>query len=174
MDTRQKIISTSYQTFYQQGFHACGVDLLARQADTTKRTLYAHFGSKDGLIDAVLTYRHDDFINKMNIALDSNPTNPIQAYLDFICDWITDSDFNGCLFINASAEFGECDSNPNQHAQNHKHEIRQILKERLCSVGLHDSVTDMLFIVGEGLIVSGQTGQKDLIALKDKWVEILT
>lgn len=39
MDIRQHIIETAYQCFYQQGFHASGVETLARQAGTTKRTL---------------------------------------------------------------------------------------------------------------------------------------
>lgn len=48
MDTRRKIIKIAYETFYKQGFHACGVELLAQKAGITKRTLYSHFGSKDG------------------------------------------------------------------------------------------------------------------------------
>ena len=104
MDTRQKIILTAYETFYKQGFHACGVELLAQQAGITKRTLYAHFGSKDGLIAAVLDYRHHDFIERMQTALNRQPeSQTVEAYLQFIADWTHETDFCGCLFLHACA-----------------------------------------------------------------------
>ncbi|WP_373755495.1 TetR/AcrR family transcriptional regulator [Neisseria sp.] len=168
MDTRQKIIETAYQTFYRQGFHACGVELLAQQAGVTKRTLYAHFGSKDGLIAAVMDYRHHDFINKMQAALSRRPEEKTaEAYLDFIAAWTQENGFCGCLFLNACAEFSATDSEPNRTAAAHKREIRRILYERMQHAGTADAAAqaDRTFLLGEGMIAAAQAGQRDLTSV---------
>lgn len=165
MDTRQKIIETAYNTFYQKGFHACGVELLAQNAGITKRTLYAHFGSKDGLIDAVLDYRHEQFIANMQAALAKQPkADTVSAYLGFIRDWTQADDFYGCLFINATAEYADKTSTPYQKSAAHKRQIREILFERLAKSGVENAkkAAENAFLIGEGMIIAAQTGQADM------------
>lgn len=162
MNIREKILIASHDLFYKQGFHACGVELLAQQAGTTKRTLYAHFGSKDGLIDAVLQYRHEKFIAWMQAGLGKRPAAETDlAYLDFITTWTQSENFYGCMFINASAEYGDVQTVPHRHAARHKAEIRAILLARLQEGGFRhaETVADLLFVYGEGMIVAAQTGQ---------------
>ncbi|MDO1508846.1 MULTISPECIES: TetR/AcrR family transcriptional regulator [unclassified Neisseria] len=175
MDIRQKILETAYQTFYRQGFHACGVELLAAQANTTKRTLYAHFGSKEGLIEAVLQYRHEQFIQNMVDALVRyEEQQTAYAYLDFISNWTQSADFYGCMFINACAEYSDKASIPHQKSSRHKSEIRQILRQRLQNCGVPDAnkKADMLFMIGEGLIVAAQSGQ-DLVCSIEEMANLL-
>lgn len=170
MDTRQQILVAAHDLFYREGFHACGVELLAQQAGTTKRTLYAHFGSKEGLIDAVLTYRHERFMANMQAALDSRPASQAdQAYLAFITAWTQSEDFHGCMFINASAEYADEGTMPHRHAVRHKAEIREVLRSRLKAGGFAhaDTVAEMLFLVGEGMIVAAQTGQGAFLSTRD-------
>lgn len=168
MDIRQKIIETAYTAFYREGFHACGVEMLAQRAGTTKRTLYAHFGSKDGLIDAVLQYRHQQFIDSMQRALEKRPPKQAaDAYLDFIKTWTQSEGFYGCMFINACAEFSDDTSLPHRHAAQHKQQIRRILQTRLQHGGAADAdaLANSVFIYGEGLIVAAQAGQFDLLQI---------
>ncbi|MDO5102924.1 MAG: TetR/AcrR family transcriptional regulator [Lautropia sp.] len=167
MDTRQQILIAAHDLFYREGFHACGVELLAQRAGTTKRTLYAHFGSKEGLIDAVLAYRHQRFIDSMQAALEKRPPSQTdQAYLDFIIAWTRSNDFHGCMFINASAEYADEQTMPHQHAARHKAQIRDILLSRLKAGGVSQAkaAAEMLFLIGEGMIVAAQTGQQPLKA----------
>lgn len=162
MDTRQHILIAAHDLFYRQGFHACGVELLAQQAGTTKRTLYAHFGSKDGLIEAVLAYRHEQFMARMQAALQKRPAREAdRAYLDFIAAWTQSAGFCGCMFINASAEYADAQSAPHQHAARHKTQVRQLLLSRLQEGGFESAevVADLLFLYGEGMIVAAQAGQ---------------
>lgn len=173
MDIRQHIIETAYQCFYQQGFHASGVETLARQAGTTKRTLYAHFGSKDGLIEAVLQFRHQQFIAQLQAALTQRPLEQTaEAYVDFIADWGAGAGFAGCLFINACAEFADDRSLPHRYAAEHKRAIRTLLRQRLQAAGCDhaEAVADRLFVLGEGLIVAAQTGQGDVLARRQQWI----
>lgn len=126
-----------------------------QQMGVTKRTLYSHFGSKEGLIEAVLEYRHQQFMAQLRAALQHKESAQIpQAYLDFIEDWTTSNDFYGCLFINACAEYGNINTTPHQIAAQHKKSIRDLLTEKLSP-----AKADMLFLLGEGLIIAAQTGQ---------------
>lgn len=167
MDIKHTILTTAYATFYKHGFHASGVELLAKQAGTTKRTLYAHFGNKEGLIEAVLAFRHQQFMTNMQSGLNRLPVeNTVTAYLDFIESWVQSENFYGCLFINACAEFSDPDSMPHRQANAHKKAVRQLLYERLAHANLQqdkndtdktEKLADALFVIGEGLITCAQT-----------------
>lgn len=57
--TKRRIIESAYALFYKQGFSRSSVDDIACRAGVTKRTLYAHFRSKDELLTAALDL-HDE------------------------------------------------------------------------------------------------------------------
>lgn len=168
MSLRDSTIQKCYEVFYQKGFHASGVELLAKQAGITKRTLYAHFGNKEGLIEAVLHYRHQQFMTLLLEKFDKNDRYNAKAvvtlYLQFLSEWIASDNFYGCLFINASAEFSDPRSLPYQQAKQHKTAVRQFLFNQFEAVGAKrpQQTADQLFLLGEGLIVAAQTGQENL------------
>jgi len=51
---RERIERAAAQLFYRHGIHATGVELIARRASVSKRTLYQHFASKNELVDNYL------------------------------------------------------------------------------------------------------------------------
>jgi AcrR family transcriptional regulator len=51
---RDKILEQSLRLFSQRGFDAVGVQEIVEAVGVTKPTLYHYFGSKQGLLDAVL------------------------------------------------------------------------------------------------------------------------
>lgn len=164
MNKKQQLIESAYQLFYRQGFHACGVELLAQNAGTTKRTLYSHFPSKDDLIAAVLDYRHQQFVEQMQgILAEYAEADTAAAYLDFLNRWINSDDFHGCLFVNACAEYAEPQNPLHLQAAAHKRQVRDILYGRLAAAGFIRSadMADLLFVGGEGLIVTAQTVGKE-------------
>lgn len=154
---KQQILETAHDVFYQHGFHACGVELLAREANTTKRTLYANFANKDGLITEVLNHRHQWFMGRLTQCLDEVVDKEVIAgYLLFLKDWIFSDKFYGCMFINACGEFSDPNTTPHQIAKAHKQDVRHYLQKRLHNT----AIADMLFNYGEGLIVSSQAQGK--------------
>jgi AcrR family transcriptional regulator len=168
MKLRDIILQKSYETFYQRGFHDSGVELLAKQAGTTKRTLYAHFGNKEGLIEEVLKYRHEMFMTQLRDhfdKFDSKDTTDIDIttrYLEFLQHWTSSDGSYGCMFINACAEYSDTQSSPHKIASQHKTEVRQLLLYKFEQVGANNckQKADILFVFGEGIIVAAQTGQK--------------
>lgn len=49
---RQQILNSAINLFTEQGYAAASMDLIAKNADVSKQTVYSHFGSKDDLFSA--------------------------------------------------------------------------------------------------------------------------
>ena len=56
-DTRTQTLDAAERLFFTDGISVTGVDAVARAAGVSVVTLYKHFGSKDGLVGAVLERR---------------------------------------------------------------------------------------------------------------------
>src|SRR4051794_10661126 len=52
-----RLLEAASALFYRRGIRAVGVDLVADEAGTTKKTLYDRFGSKDELVALYLRRR---------------------------------------------------------------------------------------------------------------------
>src|SRR3954464_1130254 len=53
----RRILDAATDLFYSRGINSVGVELVAEQAGTTKKTIYDRFGSKEGLVVAYLEAR---------------------------------------------------------------------------------------------------------------------
>jgi AcrR family transcriptional regulator len=159
MSTSDKITESALKLFYRQGFHATGVEQLSKVAGVTKKTLYNYFSSKELLIQSALELRDKQFIIKMHKSVEAkgNDLRPL-AYIEFIVQWVQETGFNGCAFINASAEYGNQQDQPHVVANSHKQTIISYL-ESICfnaEIDQPSLVARQLFLVGEGLIVASQ------------------
>lgn len=56
---RERLLDAADELFYLGGISATGVDDVLARAEVSVATLYAHFGSKDGLLEASLQRRLD-------------------------------------------------------------------------------------------------------------------
>jgi AcrR family transcriptional regulator len=106
------ILKTAEKVFYKNGYHATGVEKLAREANTTKATLYSHFQCKDNLIVETLRDKMENFHRELGEFLKSFLTakEKILAIFDFLEQSVVKEDFYGCPFINAAAEYSEQDN----------------------------------------------------------------
>lgn len=105
----ERILQAAGYLFYERGITATGVDLVADTAETTKRTLYQRFGSKDGLIAAYLAQRAHDWqtylLDEMEYQYLSTREQALSTLFAISATWATESR-RGCAFVNAWAEFG--------------------------------------------------------------------
>jgi AcrR family transcriptional regulator len=62
---REHILLTAKDVFLEMGFERASMDVLAARAATSKRTLYAHFESKDKLFLAVLDLVRGLYLNRL-------------------------------------------------------------------------------------------------------------
>ena len=105
--TAIRILDTAEDLFYAHGLRAIGVERIADEAETTKKTIYDRFGSKDGLITAYLRQRRDRWHAFATAHVDDHQPEPgeerVLALLDALDSWMVDN-ARGCGFVNAYAE----------------------------------------------------------------------
>jgi AcrR family transcriptional regulator len=103
----EKLLRTATEVFYAEGIRATGVDTLVARAGVSKPTLYAQFGSKEGLVAAVLERRRRDRQQQLTVFLAGSSTIGEQRLLA-VFDWLAQghgrSGFRGCPFTNAAVE----------------------------------------------------------------------
>lgn len=134
--TRGRLLDAAALLFYENGFHAIGIDQIIDEVGVTKTTFYNHFESKDELIVAVLDDRDHRDMEVLEVEMlrrAPSPRGRIVALFDILDEWFRDADFRGCLFTNAAAQF----PNPNdpihvaaaRHAQNVHHALATLARE---------------------------------------------
>lgn len=68
---RQRLLDAADELFYVNGISGTGVDDVLARAEVSVATLYAHFGSKDGLLEASLERRLDTWRTYWDRAIDA-------------------------------------------------------------------------------------------------------
>lgn len=80
-ETRARLLDAAADLFARQGFHATSADAVADAADRTTGALYAHFGSKEGLLAALLSAWATEAAGEVGAALDAtdDPADRLDA-----------------------------------------------------------------------------------------------
>jgi AcrR family transcriptional regulator len=73
-DRRSQLVDTAEQVFVEQGFAPASMEDVAEAAGVTKPVLYDHFGSKDGLLAAVVARLGDQMLEQTVAAAGSVST----------------------------------------------------------------------------------------------------
>jgi len=112
---RDQLLATAEQLFYEQGFHATGIDRIVAAAGVVRMTLYNHFASKEALVAAVLAARHARFIAGLETATAAAPPGQATlALVDAHGAWLAAYGQHGCIMAKAMGEFAE--HSPDIHA----------------------------------------------------------
>ncbi|WFE34558.1 TetR/AcrR family transcriptional regulator [Micromonospora sp. WMMD975] len=79
---REHILDTAKVAFLETGFERTSMDAIALRAETSKRSLYAHFPTKDALFLAVVARTRALFAERMGIPADyaDEPTEAAVRY----------------------------------------------------------------------------------------------
>ena len=77
-DRREQLVRSAEQVFVAQGFAAASMDDVAETAGVTKPVIYDHFGSKDGLLAAVIARLGDQMLERTTGAI-ADLTSPEEA-----------------------------------------------------------------------------------------------
>jgi AcrR family transcriptional regulator len=161
ISAKERLIETALKLFHRDGFHATGIDKILAQANVSKMTLYKHFGSKEDLILAVMEVRDQRFrqwLAERTLIAAPNPQQRLLMVFDALAEWFEGDDFYGCLFINASAEYGNPQDKIYQSAIRHKQLVTQWLIDltREASATNPQALALQLMMIMEGAIVTRQ------------------
>lgn len=158
---RDRLIDTAISLFNRYGFHATGVDRIVAVARVAKKTLYAHFPSKEDLILAALSRKRAAFADKFLpqiLAASSDPKERLMALFELAKGWFQDPDFFGCIFINAAVEYSEPSHPINACAREFKNLLRNFVREQAVAGGASDPdiLADQVALLFEGATTVAQ------------------
>lgn len=105
--TRATIVKAAAGLFYERGLDGVGTAELCARAGVSKETVYRHFGSKDGLIEAVLQKRSDRVVRWLQDAVTAagdDPARQLAAVFDALGRWYAEPGFRGCAIVNAAVQ----------------------------------------------------------------------
>jgi TetR/AcrR family transcriptional repressor of mexJK operon len=77
----RRILEAARSHFYAHGLERASVDAIAADAGVSKMTIYSHFGSKEGLFEAVVRDRADRVMGGLAGVEALDPKQPRQALL---------------------------------------------------------------------------------------------
>ena len=150
--TRARILKAAAEVFGRRGIHAAGINEIVEAAGASKLTIYKNFGSKEGLVEAVLLDRTKRVRAWHNEAVAGAPTarEQILAVFDLIATWYAEPGFRGCAMMNAATEDRGQDGAPRRLAQDHLRFYRELFERLL--VGARDpaATARQLVVVLEG------------------------
>jgi len=155
---RDELVRKALQVFYENGFHATGMDMLVRETGVSKTSMYKHFRTKEDLILAVLRLRDETFRNflyRRMEELGDTPRDQLLALFDVLDEWFQMPDFHGCMFIKASGEFQDSAHSINAISREQKQLILAHLIDIARSAGSPDpeGLARQLVLLKEGAIV---------------------
>lgn len=160
---RDELIQKAFKTFYREGFHATGMDLLAAETGISKTSMYKHFRTKEDLILAVLRYRDESFRNwfvRRVEELAKTPKEQLVALFDVLGEWIALPEFSSCMFIKASSEYPEPDDPIHAQSAEHKRLLFTYVQNLAKQAGARDpdALARQLLVLKEGAIVTAHMG----------------
>ncbi|WP_069166458.1 TetR/AcrR family transcriptional regulator [Nocardia altamirensis] len=131
---RERIIAAATALFESQGITATGMEQVAAAAPVSKRTLYAHFSSKDELVVDYL--RHLLESGQTVEGLLDRADLPVRDRLLALFT-IPDGDgpIRGCPFVDAAAEYPDPHSPVHQYAAAQKQRFVDRLVELVRTLG---------------------------------------
>jgi AcrR family transcriptional regulator len=104
---RERLLDAAAELFYAQGY-GVSVDAIAEHADVAKPTVYAHFASKEALIEAVLQAGSEGYLADLDRELERREGDPgaqLMAPFDLLVKGLPDPSYHGCICVNSAATF---------------------------------------------------------------------
>lgn len=86
--TRERILAAARALFVEAGFHGASLEEVARRADVARKTVYYQFGSKQGLLEAVVAdieQRAEIVMRVQSIIDQPDASQALPAYLLEVC-----------------------------------------------------------------------------------------
>ena len=159
---RDRIIETALDLFYRQGYLATGINQIIAESKVAKATFYTHFPSKEALCIAYLQARHGIWMGWLedHVEKSTTPKEKLMAVFSFLKQWMQDSNFRGCAFLNIAAEIPLTESKIRIEVIRHKDSLQKYIYGIIADIIPSDlnvaSTTKAVYVLLEGAIVSSQ------------------
>ncbi len=176
-----QIVDAAYNLFRVNGFYATGVDLIMRTAGVSKRTMYKYFPTKNELIAATLEYYQYNYKIYLDELLDYKEKNSREKILLIFTDamtWFDDTNFHGCLAVNAMGEFSGKDDKIESSCINFKRWELEMLCDLTKDIDAQHPIelAHKLFVLLEGMVSIAKVNHTpyliDMTKMADEIIEL--
>jgi AcrR family transcriptional regulator len=158
---RERLLRAAQELTYARGA-GVGVDAILQQADVARRSLYQHFGGKDGLIAEVIRASAAEEEARYRAAMDAGGDDPRQrllAVFDALDEITSGRGFRGCRYL--AADLTLVDPGHPAHAETraYRQRVHRLLEQQLEKLGHRNPAhaADQLQLLIEGTLVTGVT-----------------
>jgi len=107
-DARTRILDAAYDLFSRRGIRGVGINAIISQSGVARMTLYRHFASKEALVLVYLERREEQWTRHWLQAevqrRAADPRERLLAIFDVFDEWLHQTGFEGCSFINVMLE----------------------------------------------------------------------
>ncbi|NUO96465.1 MAG: TetR/AcrR family transcriptional regulator, partial [Nonomuraea sp.] len=158
---RDRLLEAADRLIYSHGVNV-GVDALLKAANVARRSLYEHFGGKDGLIVEVLRSAADadaaDYRRTMDAA-GADPRARLLAIFDRLGEIIATPGFHGCRYLAADLALTDPGHPAHEVTRDYRRHVLDLLKRELTALGhpRPERAADQLFILIDGTLATGAT-----------------
>ncbi len=158
---RERLLEAAQELTYSQGM-GVGIDAILKAANVARRSLYEHFGGKDGLITEVLrrsTTEDEADYRKTMKAAGKDPRDRLLAVFDRLAEVIDAPGFRGCRYL--AADLALADPGHPAHAvtRDYRQSVHRLLQRELVEFG-HPRPThaaDQFLVLIDGVLAAGAT-----------------
>ena len=163
MDKRNAMIAGASCAFEAEGFRGIGVDRVLASSGASTRTLYKHFGSRDGLVVAVLDARHRRFMERL--AAEAEDDDPAGSLFATLRRWLLERGARGCMLLRARSEYAAANEAIVTLVRRQKGEFRVEVARRLeAALGrVDDSLATQLWILFEGAMAAASVSDLSVV-----------
>ncbi len=126
-----------------------------------RRSLYEHFGGKDGLIEAVIRRAAEQDIAWYEEALAGadEPRARLLGLFDRLDDLVSDADFRGCRYFATDLALTDPEHPAHAETRSFRRRLRALLAREVTALGHDDPdrAAEQLHLLIEGTLVMGST-----------------
>lgn len=158
---RERLLAAAKELTYRQGV-GVGVDAILKEAKVARRSLYEHFGGKDGLITEVLrltTTEDEELYRQTMLDAGDDPRARLLAIFDMLAKVIEDPDFRGCRYLSADLALTDPGHPAHEVTRRYREHIHALLEGELTKLGHHQpaSAANQLLLLIDGTLAAGVT-----------------
>ncbi|TDD55758.1 TetR/AcrR family transcriptional regulator [Nonomuraea terrae] len=158
---RERLLEAAGDLTYEQGVHV-GVDAILKRADVARRSLYQHFGGKEGLIAETLRQKHAGVAARYRQVMDDagdDLRERIRAVFDELDKITTADSFHGCRYTAAELALTDPDHPAHAEVRAYKDGMHQMFADELRRHGhpAPERGADQLLVLVDGVLAHAVT-----------------
>ncbi|BAJ32940.1 MULTISPECIES: TetR/AcrR family transcriptional regulator [Kitasatospora] len=158
---RERLLAAAQELTYRHGM-GVGVDALLKGANVARRSLYEHFGGKDGLIVEVLrrSTAEDaaDYRRTLGAAGD-DPRTRLLAVFDRLAVVVAAPGFRGCRYLAADLALTDPEHPGHEVTRRYREQVAALLADELRALGhpRPDRAAAQLLLLIDGAMAAAAT-----------------